>query len=119
MKHKELIDAIANLIKEREEKIEATISKAISDIAFDVNLKDDSRTVEVQICKPDGSLFTKEFSIPSLIYRDVYQEGTTYTEGDAVTKDGSLWIAREKAITEEPGKSSQWRLAVKRGKDAK
>jgi len=52
-------------------------------------------------------------------YKDVYDHGTTYTHGDLVTDDGSLWLCKAGTTTDRPGRSAAWRLIVKRGKDGK
>jgi len=52
-------------------------------------------------------------------YKDVYEQGATYTGGDVVTDDGSLWLCKAATTTDRPGRSSAWRLICKRGKDAK
>jgi integrin beta 3 len=48
----------------------------------------------------------------------VWKEGTTYAAGDGVTLGGSFFIAQV-ATTARPGKSDDWRLAVKRGTDGR
>jgi len=48
----------------------------------------------------------------------VWKEGKDYVPGDAVTLGGSLFIAQA-ATTAKPGKSDDWRLAVKRGSDGR
>jgi len=48
----------------------------------------------------------------------VWKEGTTYVAGDGVTLGGSFFIA-QKETTAKPGKSDEWRLAVKRGTDGR
>lgn len=59
------------------------------------------------------------FKIPSLIERGVYRDGVTYERGDGVTAGGSYWIA-QKDTTLRPGdNNSDWRLAVKKGRDGK
>ena len=60
---------------------------------------------------------TKSFTaeLPMVIYRGVWKDAGTYAKGDAVTADGSMWIARE-APSGKPGTmASGWQLAVKRG----
>jgi hypothetical protein len=57
------------------------------------------------------------FRVPVTIYRDVWREGA-YEKGDAVTWGGSLWIA-QKDTDAKPDSGDGWRLAVKRGRDAK
>lgn len=48
----------------------------------------------------------------------VWKEGATYAPGDGVTLGGSFFIAQT-ATTAKPGKSDDWRLAVKRGTDGR
>jgi len=63
----------------------------------------------------------KEFVIdmPIVIDCGVFGEGKEYKRGDAVTYGGSLWIAQKDNPNQSPGNGSEWRLAVKHGKDAK
>lgn len=63
---------------------------------------------------------TKEFpfSIPVVLDRGVFQKDGAYEHGDAVTWGGSYWIA-QKATGSVPGTDSDWRLAVKKGRDGK
>ena len=48
----------------------------------------------------------------------VWKDGTTYVAGDGVTLGGSFFIAQTTTAT-KPGKSDEWRLAVKRGSDGR
>ena len=48
----------------------------------------------------------------------VWREGTTYVAGDGVTLGGSFFIAQTETAA-KPGKSDDWRLAVKRGSDGR
>ena len=48
----------------------------------------------------------------------VWKEGASYVAGDGVTLGGSFFIAQT-ATTAKPGKSDDWRLAVKRGNDGR
>jgi hypothetical protein len=51
-------------------------------------------------------------------YLGAWQRAMTYGKGDAVTHAGSLFIAlRETTAT--PGKSTDWQLAAKAGRDGK
>jgi hypothetical protein len=52
-------------------------------------------------------------------YKDVYDHAATYSQGDLVTDDGSLWLCKAQTTTDRPGRSMAWRLIVKRGKDGK
>lgn len=56
---------------------------------------------------------------PVVIDKGFYREGTPYEQGDGVTFGGSYWIAQKDTDT-KPGIGSQdWRLAVKKGRDAR
>ena len=48
----------------------------------------------------------------------VWKEGATYAAGDGVTLGGSFFIAQAETSA-KPGKSDDWRLAVKRGSDGR
>lgn len=48
----------------------------------------------------------------------VWKDGTNYLAGDGVTLGGSFFIAQIDT-TAKPGKSDDWRLAVKRGSDGR
>ena len=84
---------------------------------FDAELSEDGRTLKLMLA--DGQReFVKELRLATPIYRDVYKAGSDYERGDAVTYGGSLWIATKDAPG-TPGNGDGWRLAVKRGRDAK
>jgi ketosteroid isomerase-like protein len=55
----------------------------------------------------------------AMIYKGVYKQGEINKPGDAVTFGGSLWHCNVETM-EKPGDSStDWTLAVKKGRDAK
>lgn len=62
------------------------------------------------------------FTVPSVIYRGVFNEGQTYAKGDSVTWGGAMWIALEQTALkpDEYGAAAKaWQLSVKRGRDGK
>lgn len=59
------------------------------------------------------------FTVPVVLERGVWKSDRTYDRGDAVTGDGSYWIAQKDAPQGKPGHSPDWRLAVKKGRDGK
>lgn len=81
---------------------------------------DGERTVALVFTKGDR---VKRFDVtlPVVIDRGVYKQGTDYEAGDGVTWGGSYWIAQKDAPTGKPGEpgSEGWRLAVKRGRDGR
>jgi hypothetical protein len=74
-----------------------------------------------------GDPIVKEFSLPVVIYREIYRPETEYAKGDAVTYGGSFWVALVDLPTKKPGDPTdgtdgtpqQWRLAVKKGAPGK
>lgn len=81
---------------------------------------DGERTISLVFAKGDR---VKRFDVtlPVVIDRGVYKQGTDYEAGDGVTWGGSYWIAQKSAPTGKPGEpgSEGWRLAVKRGRDGR
>lgn len=79
----------------------------------------DRRRHEVEFVMSEGPSIKAAIGMPGMVIdADVHRPGESYEKGDAVTHGGSYWIA--KADTNgTPGKSDDWRLAVKRGRDGK
>ncbi len=75
-------------------------------------------TITAQLAS--GTKTEKSFSIPVMIYRDIFKEGEKYLRGDSVTWAGSVWYCHAET-TDKPGEPSSkgWKLAVKRGRDAR
>ena len=86
----------------------------------EIKASDDLRTVTFVNTHSDGTVTEKHFDLPVVIDRGVFKHGNTYKTGDAVTWGGSLWIAQE-PTADKPGEPAAkgWRLAVKKGRDAK
>jgi len=58
------------------------------------------------------------FTVPVTLDRGPYREGADYVRGDVVSFGGSMWIAQQDTGA-KPGTGSEWRLAVKRGRDGR
>jgi integrin beta 3 len=78
---------------------------------------DGERTVTFVMRRGDR-IVEKHVPLPVVIDRGVWKEGG-YQAGDAVTWRGSLWIAQRETAAKPDEASSDWRLAVKRGRDGK
>jgi hypothetical protein len=91
------------------------VTRGLDDIS--IGLDDDMRTVKIKMACTDGRLVEETFSVPSMVYRGVYERGS-HQKGDAVTWGGSVWVARRGTSEPPKGPSDDWVLAVKRGKDA-
>ena len=89
----------------------------ISDISI---TQDEERHFTVSAIKSSGEKSEKTFSVPVMIYRDIFKEGQKYYPGDNVTWGGSVWYCHEET-GDKPGEdgSKGWKLAVKRGRDAR
>lgn len=60
----------------------------------------------------------KSVRLPGIVDRGPFRVGEGYEKGDAVSYGGSLWIAQE-PTGDKPDGSKAWRLAVKKGRDAR
>lgn len=82
------------------------------DVAYD-----GERTITLRFAK---GAHVKEFpiSMPIVLDRGVFKEGHAYKAGDGVTWGRHYWIAK-KDTTDAPESRSDWRLAVKSGRDGR
>lgn len=89
----------------------------ISDISIS---QDEERHFTVTAVKSSGEKSERTFRVPVMIYRDIFKEGQKYYPGDSVTWGGSVWYCHEET-GDKPGEdgSRGWKLAVKRGRDAR
>ena len=63
---------------------------------------------------------TYQFNIPVVQYRGYWREGRKCAEGNAITHNGSLWIAKRDTCAEPSAKASNdWYLAVMKGRDGR
>ena len=78
------------------------------------------RNGTVAAVKSSGNRTEKTFSVPVMICRDIFKDGEKYFPGDNVTWGGSVWYCHEET-GDKPGEdgSKGWKLAVKRGRDAR
>ncbi|HFO1196970.1 TPA: hypothetical protein ACHIU8_004051 [Pseudomonas aeruginosa] len=86
--------------------------------SFDLVLGEDGRTLTVKLQAGD-TLVEKSVKVPAIIDRGVFSAEKSYEQGDGTTYGGCYWIAQKDAPEGVPGGSSDWRLAVKKGRDGK
>lgn len=80
----------------------------------------DDRAFQVKHALTNGDRVVHDFSVPVLIYRDIYRAGEVYAKGDVVTWDGSAWYCVANLTKSGPAAiPSDWKLIVKRGRDSK
>lgn len=77
------------------------------------------RKCMIIVQRASGAEESKEFTIPGFDDRGVFKEGESYLRGDGVTFGGSLFLAQKDQPAGKPGASSDWRLAVKKGRDGR
>jgi Collagen triple helix repeat (20 copies) len=65
-----------------------------------------------------GGRKVREVKTALVLDAGVWKEGSVYSAGDGVTLGGSFFIAQNNTSA-KPGKSDEWRLAVKRGTDGR
>ena len=79
---------------------------------------DDGRMMTRCEVLTDGRRIESKSYTPAMIYRDIWRDDGEYAKGDAVTRDGSIWVLQADVARGKPGdEGSGWRLAVKRGRD--
>lgn len=61
----------------------------------------------------------KRFELALPYDRGVFTEGASYRKGNGVTWASQYWIAMKNEPEGKPGLSEDWRLAVRKGRDAK
>lgn len=76
----------------------------------------DERTIKLKFAKGEV-VHSFELAFPVPVYRGVFKDGESYERGDMVTWGGDLWHA-ERATSQKPA-TDDWRLAVRKGRDAK
>jgi hypothetical protein len=93
-------------------RIRALEQRPIDAVSVDFDY-DNERTLTIR-----NGAATKYFTLPVVLDRGTYQQGKFYSRGDAVTCNGSYWIAQEPTMV-KPGGNSAWRLSCRSGRDAK
>lgn len=84
----------------------------------DMTLDYDGERTFTFLFQRGGHIEERRFVVPVVLDRGVYRAETAYAKGDAVTYGGSVWIAQSDTKAKPDG-SSDWRLAVKKGRDGK
>lgn len=62
---------------------------------------------------------TAELRMPVVLDAGFWKEGNSFEQGDGVTHGGSYWIAQKDTTTKPEIGNPDWRLAVRKGRDAK
>ena len=78
----------------------------------------DERNIIIKFVR-EGKVKEFGLSFPVLIDRGVFKSDNFYARGDGVTYAGSFWICQKEKPSSKPGEDGSWRLAVKRGRDAR
>lgn len=78
-----------------------------------IEITQDERTVTITLGQKSHTL-----TLDTILDRGPWREGR-YQKGDAVSYGSNLWIAQDHNVTDVPGTSKAWRLAVRKGRDGR
>lgn len=82
-------------------------------------LEEDGRTITRRYMKGDQVVKEYKHKFPVILDAGIYDRSKSYDRGDAVSYEGSMWVSKRDSNVSLPGTNADWRLAVKRGRDAK
>jgi hypothetical protein len=83
---------------------------------FDIAL--DGRDLTISLRREDVEI-AKTVRLNTVLDAGFWKQGKDYQEGDGVTFGGSYWIAQKNTDAKPELGREDWRLAVKKGRDAK
>lgn len=94
------------------------IVPGVADMQFDT--EDEGRFFTMSVELSNGIKVDTRAESSMLLYRGVYSDDGEYAKGDAVTQNGSVWVAKG-PTSSKPGTADNpdWVLAVKRGQDGR
>ncbi len=87
--------------------------------SFDIIQSENLRTFTFAVRLFNGELQARQFTLPVLIHRGVFQDGDDYEAGDAVSFAGSVWGCLRPTKSKPGDGAPDWKLIVKRGRDGK
>lgn len=94
-----------------------TLLNGVADVQIE---QKDARNFVIRTLQTNGKAAETGFTVPVMVYRNVYKEGAAYDKGDVVTWAGSLWHADKDQPPGKPGTAdSGWTMAAKKGRDGK
>jgi len=80
---------------------------------------EDPRAIEMSVRQTNGQITKHAARVPLVIDRGVFRAEALYDKGDGVTFGGSFWIAQTETAARPGEGNTDWRLAVKKGRDGK
>lgn len=78
-----------------------------------------AQEVGAQLKAQNARIAALEAHVREFKYCGIWQADAVFRRHNSVTQDGSVWICVCEQTLQRPGDGSDWRLAVKRGKDGK
>lgn len=85
---------------------------------FDVELDADDPQIVTFTFRSETESTSRSLRLPIMVDTGIYRRGVAYRRGQCVTFGGQIFVA-QRDTQDEPLKSQDWRLAVKRGRDGK
>lgn len=87
---------------------------------FDAKQHEDFRSFSLILRTTAGETGQWQFSMPAMVWRDIYKRGHVYDIGDVVVADKSSWVCIKAGTSDVPGTNSQdWRLVARKGADGR
>lgn len=86
---------------------------------IDAVFGDDPRDVTVKMVRSSGAVVERSVHLPIVVDKGAHSLEVAYLKGDGVSYSGSFWIAQKDNPEGRPGTNSDWRLAVKKGRDVR
>jgi integrin beta 3 len=80
---------------------------------------DGERCIRLRFSDAKGNLVIKEWRIPIPIYRGIWRSDAQYEIGDAVSRGGSVFIAKENTNQPPAEDNGCWVMSTKRGRDGR
>lgn len=66
----------------------------------------------------EEKLGVTEKTLAATEHKGIWEGGRQYERGNFVTYRGSMWVAKKETL-DEPGKSLEWQMVVRRGRDGR
>ena len=93
--------------------------------SIDADLAEDKRTFTLSMRLSDKRVVTKTFTVPTMIYKQVYRDDGEYLAGDTVSRSGGTWHCNVDRPVSVPGapkdkeEAKEWTLCAKQGRPGK
>lgn len=96
-----------------------TVVDGIADIQVTQGADLRTFTLKIYLTSSGHTPRLMQFSMPVVIQRGIFKDGTEYSQGDQVVSDNSTWTCMVEATKARPGMSKDWLLSARKGDKGK